>query len=811
MDARHEAFLVSKLTLGVHPRVVFQLGESLVTDPVQALLELVKNSYDADATLVTVEVNTHVKEADLHGRIVVEDNGVGMSNRTIEDGWLTISVSPKAAMKESGQKTLRHHRVPLGDKGVGRLGTQRLGHRLTIRTFEDQNPDKKRSREPVSGHELVIDWRAYDGVDRLDQVEFQLDDVEGEPAGTRLMIEGLKDSAEWRGDGKNRLGAELSKLVSPFDPPKNFSLDVRVDDAPVELTQVDRIVRRAALSSWQVEFDETSLRVSGSVRATFLRPDRKDQSEWRSLVLDDGGKRLYQFLEKDLGNRDLGLGEPSSSSQVARFEFKLGVDELDASVAPGVGGDNPGPFSASFESFSLGRFEVQELVDEYLQADDIEDHVFTQEAEYRNLMKDLAGVRVYRDGFGVRVAGDWLGLGAGFTSARSFRALRPANTIGYVNISAERNQGLVETTDREGFVHNGAYKTFVALLEMAISHINRCQVLVGRSWDSLKKEESWKIAGIPEGRPAQQVATGVADAVRQGEQLRIELQRAKSSIGTAIKSTPELTEAKDTVEEVERLLDRLPEVQAQAEVVKSELEELERNRAEYIEMIGLGLTAEALSHELSIAINRLDAATRAMARKQRSAKGAAPEAVTGYIVDVQYAIAALRKQLAHLDPSLRYARDQRTDLAVGQFLEDIAEYHRSRWEGSELELEVRIENDFEVRANPGRMTQVLDNLILNSEHWVRQTKQGPARIEIVVSNPFVEVSDSGPGVHDSVRDSLFEPFVTRKPKGNGRGLGLFVVRQLLDLENSEIRLAPNKNAHGRLYLFELDFSGAIVG
>jgi C4-dicarboxylate-specific signal transduction histidine kinase len=278
-----------------------------------------------------------------------------------------------------------------------------------------------------------------------------------------------------------------------------------------------------------------------------------------------------------------------------------------------------------------------------------------------------------------------------------------------------------------------------------------------------------------------------------------------------MKATPELAEAKDTVEEVERLLDRLPEVQAQAEVVESELEELERNRAEYIEMIGLGLTAEALSHELSIAINRLDAATRTMTRKQRSAKGLTPEAMAGYIVDVQYAIAALRKQLAHLDPSLRYARDQRTNVTVGQFIEDIAEYHRSRWEGSELELEVRIENDFEVRANPGRMTQVLDNLILNSEHWVRQTKQGPARIEIVISNPFVEVSDSGPGVHDSVRDSLFEPFVTRKPKGKGRGLGLFVVQQLLDLENSEIRLAPNKNAHGRLYLFELDFSGAIVG
>ena len=699
----------------------------------------------------------------------------------------------------------------LGDKGVGRLGTQRLGHRLTMRTFEDSDPDKERMRRPVPGLELVVDWRAYDSVDRLDDVEFQLTDAGEEAAGTMLLIEGLKDSAEWRGGGRNRLGTELSKLISPFDPPRNFSLDIRVDDAPVELTQVDRIVRRAALSSWRVEFDGTHLHINGSVRATFLRPDRKDQSEWRSLILDDGGKRLYDLLKEDSSARDLGLSESSSPTEVARFRYALGVEELDASVAPSTGGEAPGAFDASFESFSLGRYEVQELVDEYLGAAGVENHVFTREAEYRTLMKDLAGVRVYRDGFGVRVAGDWLELGTAFTSARSFRALRPANTIGYVNISAERNQGLVETTDREGFVHNGAYKTFVGLLNEAISYINRCQVLVGRGWDKLKKDESRTRADIPVGRPTRQIAEGITETARAGEHLRSELQRAKTTIGTAMKSSPDLAEAKDTVEEVERLLDRLPAVRAQAEVVEAELEELARNRAEYIEMIGLGLTAEALAHELSIAVNRLDAATRTIARKQRIAHGATPEAMAGYIVDVQYAIAALRKQLAHLDPSLRYARDQRTNITVGHFVENIAEYHRSRWKSSELELTVRIESDFVIDVNPGRMTQVFDNLILNSEHWVRQSATRPGRIEVVIASPFVEVSDSGPGVHDSVRDSLFEPFVTRKPRGKGRGLGLFIVRQLLDLENSEVQLAQNKNADGRLYMFELDFSGAIVG
>ncbi len=798
------------LTLGVHPRVVFQLGESLVTDPVQALLELVKNSYDADATYVSVDVDTHVAVGDLRGRIAVGDNGIGMSEQTIKDGWLTISVSPKAAMKNAGHTSLRHHRVPLGDKGVGRLGTQRLGDRLTIRTFEDLDPDKERSRRPVHGLELVVDWRAYASVDRLDEVRFQLKDAGEEPAGTRLVIEGLKDSLDWRGQGKNRLGVELSKLISPFDPPENFSLKLRVDNDPVELAQVDRIVRRAALSSWRIKFDGTHLQIDGSVRATFLRSNQKDQSEWKLLILDDRGEHLYKHMRTDKAGRDLGLGKPSSSLDVARFTYTLDVGDLDAKVAPSTGGKSPGAFDAVFESFSLGRLEVQERVDDYLQADDIESYVFTKEAEYRNLMKDLAGVRVYRDGFGVRVAGDWLGLGAAFTSARSFRALRPGNTIGYINISAEHNQGLVETTDREGFVHNGAYKTFVGLLEAAISHINRCQVLVGRGWDALKKAERRHQAGIPQEQPARQIAKGITEATRKGERLRANVRHAKTTIGDAVQSAPQLAEARDTVEEVETLLDRLPNLRAQAEIVEAEIKELEHNRADYIEMIGLGLTAEALSHEMSIAINRLDAATRITTRKQRGARGMTPEEIAGYVAEVQYAIAALRKQLGHLDPSLRYARHHRRDIKVGQFIENICEYHRSRWKTNELELTVRAHSDFAIHANPGRMTQVFDNLILNSEHWARQRVTRPAQIEIVVANPLVEVSDSGMGIHDSVRDSLFEPFVTTKPRGEGRGLGLFVVRQLLDLENSEIRLAPKQNADDRPYLFELDFSGAIV-
>src|SRR5690606_3918559 len=115
--------------------------------------------------------------------------------------------------------------------------------------------------------------------------------------------------------------------------------------------------------------------------------------------------------------------------------------------------------------------------------------------------------------------------------------------------------------------------------------------------------------------------------------------------------------------------------------------------------------------------------------------------------------------------------------------------------------------------NRGKLTQVLDNLLNNSEYWLKERKQNEKdfipKIFIKIEAPWVYVYDNGFGIAPAVENQIFEPFVTTKPKGVGRGLGLFIIQQLLDSSGCSIALEPTKNEHKRKFMFAMNLSNII--
>jgi C4-dicarboxylate-specific signal transduction histidine kinase len=153
---------------------------------------------------------------------------------------------------------------------------------------------------------------------------------------------------------------------------------------------------------------------------------------------------------------------------------------------------------------------------------------------------------------------------------------------------------------------------------------------------------------------------------------------------------------------------------------------------------------------------------------------------------------------------------------ISKLIEDIREHFADRWADSGIQSAIAPGcDDFAVTTNRGRLTQVVDNLVLNSEYWLEEAHAREVDLEpkltIAYASPRLRIWDNAGGVDPAVEDALFEPFVTLKPKDKGRGLGLFINAQILESMGCAISLLSERNEHDRRYIFELDLSGIVDG
>ena len=187
----------------IDSRLLLQLGEKLVTNRAVALAELVKNSYDADATHVLVSL-ANIKNPG--GTIMVEDNGTGMSLSIFKKTWMRIATIDK----ENNPISKKYKRQKAGEKGIGRFACRRLSKILKIKSVAVTEEGYKEELN------AFFDWTAFipgSDVDKI-PVKYSTKPVDEKyPTGTTLILENTKDS--WNAWDVRRLRNELTDLISP--------------------------------------------------------------------------------------------------------------------------------------------------------------------------------------------------------------------------------------------------------------------------------------------------------------------------------------------------------------------------------------------------------------------------------------------------------------------------------------------------------------------------------------------------------------------------------------------------------------------
>ena len=391
-----------------HARAVAALGRDLVTNDVVAVMELVKNSYDALASRVDVRI-WNASEDGGPPRIQVEDDGHGMDYATIRDVWCVVATPFRSA--QPVPRTSPPARPVTGEKGLGRLAAARLGSSLEVVTKSAGGPVLRFS---VDWDELLkADDPAAAGfaVSELPSAAFDAEH------GTRVSVGGLR--SDWDDARTDELRRHLARLVSPFSNRNDFSLRVRVEDGGG--VSDDRPIAPPAFMS----------------RPKYAIEGRVD--EWGSIE----ARYRYRPIRGETG-QDREFREPPSVREPA-----APAERSEAAAAA----TECGPFEFEIRAWDLTQDDTR----------DIAEHFSEARSHVRGAIRSQQGVSLYRDDVLVLPksdgARDWLDLDLRRVSRVGTR-LSTSQIVGYVRITKRGNPRIVDTSDREGLVSNPASDAF---------------------------------------------------------------------------------------------------------------------------------------------------------------------------------------------------------------------------------------------------------------------------------------------------------------------------------------------------------------
>ncbi len=395
----------AQIKVGAH--VLIQLGRELVTDVEQAILECVKNCYDADAPGCRIEVNTQARvnrvetglverlarfdkesptvkpKIDLipppaddegatsegewcqrtltcSGSLVIEDRGDGMSSDQLRASWLTVSGSVKRGTSGTPKAKTKKGRPPLGDKGLGRLGTMKLGDVLLVETATSPDLDLTTAQ---------FRWEDCDSAATVDEVPvaFGSKTNTGRFKGTRVTVLGLNDIQEWRRPNRiHEIVASLAKLISPFEATSTFPVTIAVDGVESSLLAVADEVLSRAMAAFEFEWEQSdsgdrTLVAKASISRKLLASERSDNQRKRTALVfdaDDGAG----FAEMLMSPKKLkGYNKKSVSADRKWYvELERRYDWSHLLLSDEKASVDPGPFSGKFYFFRMDRQDNKE-------------------------------------------------------------------------------------------------------------------------------------------------------------------------------------------------------------------------------------------------------------------------------------------------------------------------------------------------------------------------------------------------------------------------------------------------------------------
>lgn len=720
---------MNKKTFKIKPyaRLLTMLGDQLIKNEQIALIELIKNAYDADADWVKLSFENFGNNLEElpNSKIIIEDNGEGMSLETIEKSWMNPATPNKFVKKGESKKTKKKKRIIQGEKGIGRFSMLKLGKGILI-TTRPENSDVE--------FEIDYDLSAYDDdflTENGEEKELFIDDLNIEVRtkapetivdkeikvgvktfnrgnhGTRIEISNLK--GKWNGKKIDNLYEDISKLESIFDKifKKNNKDDFTVG---VYVNGKKHPLKKKYIEKLTGLFD---------TKAVF----KIYNGRYNSL------KKEFTFLENGIPKL-MEIDTPIfKKNWVYRQHFQ---DKKNGEYRP----PECGNFSFNFFIFDFSKNAPAKYL---LDNDD------------RQLIKEHR-IYLYRDGIRVFPYGDpeddWLKIDIyrGTISAGQF--FSNDQVVGWIEISKAGNPKLKDKTNREGLIEEGNItQDFTTLIQSFLSYFRLHQF---KQYQESNKDKT------------KQDIFRTEEVKRQYEELKKHFEdnpTAINAINNLYKTYS--IERKYLTQRVEATED----------------------------LASVGLSVETASHDLMLMLSkgilRIDDLI-----KDCMGGSITIDKVIEELQKLRGIFSFVETQMKDIQLLFTSSKQRRRNIRVYDILQKVIRIYKNILTKSGIELEIeKIGSPLIAKCTDAVLLQLFINLFDNSIFWLSDIniKEKNIIIKLDGNNGKLIFSDNGPGINKDDVPYIFEAFYTSKEEG--RGLGLYISRQLLERIDYSIWLA----------------------
>jgi len=737
-----------KFTIRPAGRHILTIGSELIKDKYAAVVELVKNAYDADSPSVNIKFSTVIKGGEECVKIEINDKGHGMSREDVIDKWMVPSTKDKLDRKYSPKG-----RKLQGKKGIGRYAASILGDDLLLETINKENTSTT----------LYLIWDDFKKAQYLEDVEILIESkTTDQGSGTQLTITGesKKYLEDWTLKKIDKLRYELKKLIPPID-----------------ISEIDRSVETGSTGKKEGPFKITlqfdNFPVSGYeyYKEEIAPYPLFDLYDYRisGKVTSDGLANLVYHNNKIR----------NSKPENIYFRIYLDKNVLDPQAYCGE-------INLDFRVFDRERQSIETLIDRGLKDPKTHQPVGIREA--RNIINTYNGIGVYRNGFRIRPLGDpgydWLELDKARVQ-KPTRKIGSDQVIGYILIQSEEFSNLEEKSARDGLKEN---KYYYGLIEISRQVLQKLEVkrYLYRKQEGLGRKTDKINAKIQKLLEYDDLKTGISKLLEKFHVNKSDREKILALIDEKAYKHNRI------VQEIKEIVAIYQKHATVGKIVNIVLHE--------------GRSA------LSYLNNQIPNFQTWQERLKKNYDSELLEKIISRLNSIGMNTQILSTLFKKLDPLAAKKRAKRKKFKLLDAINEAYQIFETPLKDKGIYTYVDCPNDIEILGWIEDYIMAFVNLIDNSLYWLEAEDQGTKEIRIVVHDEedaiLIDYRDNGPGIEKSLIESevIFDPEFSTKP--GGMGLGLAIAGEALDRNNGKLKaFYSTEGAHFNIEIIKEDIDG----